>query len=158
MTFSHCHRLKNMNRRTLVLAIATPLVLAALEPNKTESVHYSYPMQSGSRLTVENMNGSIEISGWDQNMIDITATKHAETDQMLPPLKGGAAGAAVGAKYRLKAPRRTGLAEIRSSNGSIRVTETEGAANLRTSNGSVNASKTRGRLAIGPSTGSGRPA
>src|SRR5260370_8401959 len=91
-------------------------------------------------------------------MIDITATKHAETDQMLAQLKVDVAVAAdgvhirtiapseahnVGVKYVLKVPRRTELAEIRSSNGSIRVTETDAAANLRTSNGSVNASKTR---------------
>src|ERR1700736_5426319 len=158
-----------MNRQTLVLAIAAPLLLVAFEPNKAENVHYSYPMQPGSRLTVENMNGSIEISGWDQNMIDITATKHAETDQMLAQLKVDVAVAAdgvhirtiapsearnVGVKYVLKVPRRTELAEIRSSNGSIHVTETEGAANLRTSNGSVHASKTRGKLEIVTSNGS----
>jgi DUF4097 and DUF4098 domain-containing protein YvlB len=158
-----------MNRRILVLAIATPLLLAAWERNRTADVHYSYPMQPGSRLTVENMNGSIEISAWDQSVIDISATKHAETDQMLAQLKVDVAVAAdgvhirtiappeahnVGVKYVIKVPRRTELAEIRSSNGSIHVTETEGAANLRTSNGAVHASKTRGKLEIGTSNGS----
>jgi DUF4097 and DUF4098 domain-containing protein YvlB len=158
-----------MNRRILVLTIATPLILGALEPNKTADVHYSYPMQPGSRLTVENMNGSIQISAWDQNTIDISATKHADTDQMLAQVKVDVAVAAdgvhirtivppdahnVGVKYVLKVPRRTELAEIRSSNGSIHVTETEGPANLRTSNGSVHASKTRGKLEIGTSNGS----
>ena len=158
-----------MNRRILVLTIATPLLLAALESNKTENVHYSYPMQPGSRLTVENMNGSIEISGWDQSTIDISATKHAETDQMLAQLKVEVSVAAdgvhirtvappeahnVGVRYILKVPRRTELAEIRSSNGSIHVSDTDGAANLRTSNGSVHASRTRGKLDIGTSNGS----
>jgi hypothetical protein len=149
--------------------MAAPLLLAALEPNKTESVHYSYPMQPGTRLTVENTNGSIEISGWDQNMIDISATKYADTDQVLAQLKVDVAVAAdgvhistvvppeshnVGVKYVLKVPRRAELAEIRSSNGSIRITEIEGAAILHTSNGSVHASKTRGKLEIGTSNGS----
>src|ERR1700730_1323759 len=93
-----------MSRRTLVLAVAAPLLLAAFEPNKTETVHYSYPMQPGSRLTVENMNGSIEISGWDQNMIDITATKHAETAQMLAQLKVDVATAGGGVQIRTTAP------------------------------------------------------
>lgn len=160
-----------MYRRVLVLTVAAPLLLAALEPNRTESVHYSYPMQPGTRLTVENVNGSIEISGWDQNMIDISATKYADTDQVLAQLKVDVAVSAdgvhistvvppesrnVGVKYVLKVPRRAELAEIRSSNGSIRVTEIEGAANLRTSNGSVHASKTRGKLEIGTSNGSVR--
>ena len=158
-----------MRRRFLLLTLAAPLLLAALEPNRTAEVHYSYAMQPGARLTVENMNGSIEISGWDQNTIDISATKHAETDQMLALIKVEVSVAAdgvhirtvapenahnVGVKYVLKVPRRTELAEIRSSNGSIHVTDTEGAANLRTSNGSVRVSKTRGKLEIGTSNGS----
>jgi DUF4097 and DUF4098 domain-containing protein YvlB len=158
-----------MNRRILVLTMVFPLLLAALEPNKTEDVHYSYPMQPGSKLTVENMNGSIEISGWDQNTIDISATKYAETDQMLAQLKVDVAVAAdgvhirtivpsdahnVGVKYVLKVPRRAELAEIRSTNGSMRINETEGAANLHTSNGSVHVSKTRGKLEIVTSNGS----
>jgi hypothetical protein len=125
-------------------------------------------MQPGSRLTVENMNGSIQISAWDQSMIDISATKHAETDQMLAQVKVDVAVAAdgvhirtlappeahnVGVKYVLKVPRRTELAEIRSSNGSIHVTETEGAANLRTSNGAVHASGIRGPLTATTSNG-----
>jgi DUF4097 and DUF4098 domain-containing protein YvlB len=60
----------------------------------------------------------------------------------------------VGVKYVLKVPRRTELAEIRSSNGSIHITETDGSANLQTSNGSVHATKTRGKLEIGTSNGS----
>ena len=86
MTFPICLRLRNneeaMHRRTLILMMAAPLFLAGQE-RRTADVHYSYPMQSGSKLTVENVNGSIEITGWDQNTIDISATKYAETDQLL---------------------------------------------------------------------------
>jgi DUF4097 and DUF4098 domain-containing protein YvlB len=157
-----------MHRRTLILIMAAPLFLTGLE-HRTADVHYSYPMQAGSKLTLENVNGSIEITGWDQNAIDITATKYAETDQLLAQLSVDVAVAAdgihirtitppeahnMGVKYVLKVPRRAELAEIRSSNGSIRVSETEGPAVLRTTNGSVHASKTRGKLEIGTSNGS----
>ena len=157
-----------MYRRTLVFTMAVPMMLAGLEANKTEVVHSSYPMQPGAKLTVENINGAIEISGWDQSMIDITATKYAETDQLLAQLKVDVAAGGdgvhirtipptdsgqVGVKYVLKVPRRAELAEIRSTNGAIRITETEGSANLRTTNGSVHAAKTRGKLEIGTSNG-----
>jgi Putative adhesin len=157
-----------MYRRTLVFTMAVPMMLAGLEPNKTEVVHESHPMQPGAKLTVENINGAIEISGWDQSMIDITATKYAESDQLLAQLKVDVAVAAdgvhirtiapsesgeVGVKYVLKVPRRAELAEIRSTNGAIRITEIEGGANLRTTNGSVHAAKTRGKLEIGTSNG-----
>jgi DUF4097 and DUF4098 domain-containing protein YvlB len=148
--------------------MATPLFLAGSE-HRTADVHYSYPMSAGSKLTVENVNGSIEITGWDQNAIDISATKYAETDQLLAQVSVDVAAAAdgvhirtiippeaqnVGVKYVLKVPRRAELAEIRSTNGSIRISETEGPANLRTTNGSVHASKTRGKLGIDTSNGS----
>jgi len=157
-----------MYRRTLVFTMVVPMMVAALEPNKTADVHYSYPMQTGAKLTVENVNGSIEISGWDQSTIDITATKYAETDQLLAQIKVDVAVAAdgvhirtippaesgqVGVKYVLKVPRRAELAEIRSTNGAIRISEIEGGANLHTTNGSVHATKTRGKLAIGTSNG-----
>jgi len=157
-----------MYGRILVFTMAVPMMVAALEPNKTADVHYSYPMQAAAKLTVENVNGSIEISGWDQSMIDITATKFAETDQLLARIKVDVAVAAdgvhirtippaepgqVGVKYVLKVPRRAELAEIRSTNGAIRITEIEGGANLHTTNGSVHATKTRGKLEIGTSNG-----
>lgn len=157
-----------MYRRTLVFSIAVPIMLGAAETQRTEVVHSSYPMQAGSKLTVENVNGSIEIAGWDQGTIDITATKYADTDQLLAQLKVDVAVASdgvhirtihpsesgnMGVKYVLKVPRRAELAEIRSTNGAIRVSEIEGGANLQTTNGSVHATKTRGKLEIGTSNG-----
>ena len=43
----------------------------------SQDFHYSYPMQPGGRLSVENFNGSVEISGWDQDTVDISGTKYA---------------------------------------------------------------------------------
>src|SRR5262249_48632495 len=106
--------------------------------------------------------------GWDQNTIDVSATKYAETEPLLGQLNievsAGADGVRirtiaptesgnVGVKYALKVPHRAELAEIRSTNGSIHVSEVEGSANLRTSNGSVRTSKTRGKVEIHTSNG-----
>jgi DUF4097 and DUF4098 domain-containing protein YvlB len=161
-----------MYQRTLLLTLAALPLLLGLEPQKTRveaEFHQSYPMQPGSKLSVDSFNGSVEISGWDQNTIDISATKYAETQQLLGQLNIDVAVAAdgvrirtippsdsgdAGVKYVLKVPRRAELAEIRSTNGSIRVSEIEGSANLHTSNGSVRASKTRGKTQIGTSNGS----
>src|SRR5450755_4560524 len=48
----------------------------------TQDFHYSYALQPGGRLSVENSNGSIEISGWDQDTIDISGAKHARTPEL----------------------------------------------------------------------------
>ena len=48
----------------------------------TQDFHYSYALQPGGRLSVDNSNGSIEISGWDQDTIDISGTKYARTPEL----------------------------------------------------------------------------
>jgi len=174
VTFSVPPRLTSevdMRKSTLLLTLAALPVLFGLEPEKSRvqaEYHQSYPMQPGSRLTVNNQNGSIEIAGWDQNTLDISATRYAETQQVLDQLKIDVATAGdgvhirtivpqdsenAGVKYIIKVPRRAELAEIRSTNGAIRVNDVEGSASLHTSNGSVHASKTRGKLQIDTSNG-----
>src|SRR5690242_21819348 len=47
----------------------------------TSDFHYNYPLQPRGRITLESFNGSIEVSGWDQNTIDISGTKSGPTQQ-----------------------------------------------------------------------------
>src|SRR4051795_4733646 len=46
-----------------------------------EDFHYSYPMNSGGRLSVDSFNGAVEVSAWDQNTVDISGTKYARTQE-----------------------------------------------------------------------------
>ena len=97
-----------MRKITLLLTLAAIPVLFGLEPEKSRlqaEYHQSYPMQPGSRLTVNNQNGSIEIAGWDQNTLDISATRYAETQQVLDQLKIDVATAADGVHIRTIVPR-----------------------------------------------------
>src|ERR1039458_8476325 len=43
--------------------------------------HSSYPLKSGGRLTVETFNGSVDISAWDQNTVDISGTKYGPSQE-----------------------------------------------------------------------------
>ncbi len=156
-----------MYRQTLILILAGASALLALEPKHTNELHSSYPMQPGAQLTVNNVNGSIEISGWDQSMIDITATKYAETPELLQQVKVDVVtdtsgihirtiapeSGNVGVKYVIKVPRSAQLAEIRSTNGALRINEIDGAANLHTTNGAVRVAKVRGKLEIQTTNG-----
>jgi Toastrack DUF4097 len=135
----------------------------------SQDFHYSYPLQPGGRLSVESFNGSVDISGWDQNTVDISGTKYARTPELRDALKievehapdsvyvrtvrpserrGG-----MGAKYVIKVPRRTQLDRISSSNGGIHAVDIEGAARLKTSNGAVRAEDLRGNLDVQTSNG-----
>jgi len=134
-----------------------------------EDFHYSYPLSTGGSLRLENFNGSVEISGWDKNTVDIDGTKYANTEyrlrevkidivpstnsitiRTLPPLdhRGNA-----GARYTIHVPRRIELSSIASSNGPIRVESIEGLSHLRTSNGGVHVTGLVGPLEVQTSNG-----
>lgn len=135
----------------------------------TQDFHYSYPLQAGGRVSVDNSNGSIEISGWDQNTIDISGTKYARTAELRDALKieidhtsdtvhirtvrPSDRRGNMGAKYIIKVPRRTQLERVASSNGSIHTIDVEGPARLKTSNGGVRAENLRGSLDVQTSNG-----
>jgi len=134
-----------------------------------QDFHYSYPLQPGGRLSVENFNGSIEITGWDQQTVDITGSKYARTPELRDALKIEIEHTAdsvrirttrpsdrrgsMGAKYFIKVPRRTQLERIASSNGSIHTADLEGPERLKTSNGSVRAENLHGNLDAQTSNG-----
>jgi hypothetical protein len=134
-----------------------------------EDFHYSYDLPPGGRLSVENVNGPVEISTWERNTVEINGTKHANSQQGLRdtkidvvpstnsvsvrtiPPSGWRHG--VGARYSIRVPRRVDLDRIVSSNGSIRIEDIEGRANLKTSNGSVRCARSKGELDVVTSNG-----
>lgn len=135
----------------------------------TADFHYNYALHSGGRLSLENFNGSIEITGWDQETVDISGTKYAPTPELRDAMKIDVSNTPdevtirtvrpserrgnMGAKYIVRVPRKTQLDRITSSNGSVRVSEVEGAVRLRTSNGAVRTLNLRGNLDVQTSNG-----
>lgn len=134
-----------------------------------EDFHYAYPLKAGGRIYLENFNGPVEITGWNDDSVEINGTKYAATEELLAALKidivptsdsirirtarpSGRRGN-MGAKYILKVPRKSVLERISSSNGPIRVTDVDGPARLRTSNGPVRALDLRGELEVRTSNG-----
>lgn len=165
-----------MHMRTICLALLA-ILLAACDDWDFDSggryrqdFHFSYPLTAGGSVQLENSNGSVEISGWDQNTVDIDGTKYAGTEERLREIRIDVTPSpnaiairtvppfdrhgSYGARYVIHVPRRTDLANIVSSNGSIRVETIEGPAYLKTSNGSVHASQIQGSLDIQTSNGS----
>jgi|SRR5579863_194987 len=163
-------------RRRLVLLAPALLCLAGCDfedlgssERYTADFHYSYPLKSGGRLSVENFNGSIEIASWDQGSVDISGVKYAGTPELRDAIKIDVVNAAdsihvrtvrpserhgnMGAKYVIKVPRKIELEHITSSNGTIRVNDIEGPAHLRSSNGGIHAIKMQGNLDAQTSNG-----
>jgi DUF4097 and DUF4098 domain-containing protein YvlB len=126
-----------------------------------EDFHYSYPLESGGRFSIENLNGSIEINVWDQNTVEINGTKYAPTEQTLKDIKIDVSAQPTsvsvrtvaaynfrngGAKYSIRVPRRVQLDRVVSTNGGIRVYDVEGVAHLKSTNGGIRVSRVKGEL------------
>lgn len=131
--------------------------------------HYSYPCAPGSRVSVETFNGSVDVSSWDENSIEISGTKYGPTQTAADSLRididrsaGAVAIRAVrpverrnnqGARFAIKVPRTVVLERITASNGAIHTEDGVGPSHFRTSNGSVRVEHLRGRLDAETSNG-----
>jgi DUF4097 and DUF4098 domain-containing protein YvlB len=152
-----------MRFKLLAPAVAASLLLLCacdiedwdVGQRRSKDFHFNYPLTASGRVSVEGFNGSVEISGWNQNAVDINGTKSAPTDELLEALKidiqhspdsisirairpSGSHGN-MGTKFVIKVPRGAQLERVMSSNGSIRAFDLDGAVRLRTSNGSIRA-------------------
>src|ERR1035441_6189953 len=124
--------------------------------------HYSYPLKHGGSFSVEGFNGSVEISGWDQDSVDISGTKYGPTQEAADSLRIDVQNTldevsirAVrpsdrrnneGARFTIKIPRTALLDRITTSNGAIRTLDGKGPARLRTSNGMIRVEDLAGNL------------
>jgi DUF4097 and DUF4098 domain-containing protein YvlB len=124
--------------------------------------HYSFPLKSDGRVAIESFNGSVEISGWDRNTVDIGGVKYGPSQEAADDLKIDISNSPeeisvravrpsdrrgnIGARFTVKIPRGAHLDRIVSSNGSIHTLDGAGPARLRTSNGSIRVQDLKGSL------------
>jgi len=135
-----------------------------------EDFQYSYDVKPGVHLYVENLNGSVEITGWEKNSVQITGTKHASEEATLKALKIDIVNSAdsvrirtigpsghrggYGAKYVIRLPQHAVIEQVDSSNGGIRIESIDGTARARTSNGSIKAYRVAGPVELRTSNSS----
>lgn len=127
-----------------------------------EDFHFNYPLKAGGRVSVEGFNGSIELSPWDQDNVDISGTKYARSQDDVaairididhtsdavsirasrPTMRGGN----YGARFVIKVPRRAVWDRLVTSNGAIRATDGSGPSTMKTSNGGIHVDGFKGEL------------
>ena len=134
-----------------------------------EDFHYSYPLKAGGRLSVEGFNGSVEVSVWDQETVDISGTRYArsleETRDLKIEVDHNADSVSIravrpslrrgnyGARFAIKVPRGVVLERVTTSNGAIRASDGAGPARLKTSNGHLEVRRLKGSLNAETSNG-----
>jgi hypothetical protein len=119
----------------------------------TRDFHYSYPLKAGGKLSIETFNGSVDVTGWDQEMVEIDGAKYAPSPEAVDALRIEITDSPDsievrvsrpaefrgnrGARFYIKMPRKAILDHVASSNGPVVVQGATGPTHLRTSNGSI---------------------
>ena len=132
--------------------------------------HQHYPLKSGGTLSLDSFNGAVEISGWDQEKVQVDGVQYASTERLrdaisidvvadgnsvqIRTIRPIDARGNMGVKYIIKAPRKVNLDRIVTSNGAVKIDDVDGVMRVRTSNGSVRASRVRGDVDAQTSNGS----
>ena len=154
----------------LCVLLAGTQVLAS--DRLTEEFHHSYPLASGGRVELENINGDVHITGWDQNEVKVDAVKYAGSKEQLDDAEievdttsdmvsirtkyhghdhtfnrdGWHNPATV--EYTLMVPRSTRLDEVELVNGSLDIHQVAGEVRASCVNGKLIAQGLQGRVSL----------
>ncbi len=159
--------------RLIVIPLAALLLVGCdmedFGPSDRYKAEFHYTLKPTERLNVENFNGEIEVEGGDESSIEVTGTKYASTQERLDNIKidvqtvGGTTEIHTtrpsdwhgnqGARYLIRAPRKTVVDRITSSNGSVRVHDMTSDARVHTSNGPVRVENVSGGVRAETSNG-----
>jgi len=132
--------------------------------------HYTYDLAPNGKINAESFNGPIEITGWDQDKVDISGAKYGSTEALRDSVKvdvhnapdsvdiraskGSATTGNMGARITMHVPRTAMLDRIMTSNGGIKIRDVAAAPHLKTSNGGITVSNVASDVDAHTSNGS----
>ncbi len=157
-----------MRRAMWVLAIA--LCLSAPAFADDQIFDQTYPLPQGGTFTLENVNGSVHVDGWERDEVEVRAIKTAprnreDLDRVKIEVETEAGkvavrthypqgtGVDVAVDYRVRVPSRILLAGVETVNGSVLVRGVDGSGRLRSVNGNVEVLDSAGRFSARTTNG-----
>jgi DUF4097 and DUF4098 domain-containing protein YvlB len=138
----------------------------------TEEFHQTYAITADGRVELDNINGAVHISTWDQNQVKVDAVKYADSKERLDEAKieidsgkdyvsirtkypdhdhtfnWGSHNNPAGVEYTLTVPRSARLDEIKLINGSLDITGVAGEVRAECINGRLEARNLSGRAEL----------
>jgi DUF4097 and DUF4098 domain-containing protein YvlB len=147
---------------TLLAAVAVccPAFAANQTANKKEIFDRTLPLSAGAAFSLNNVNGSISVEGWDRDAVEIYAVKTAKQSADLALVRidtdaepGRVAvstidpqgnDAEVSVDYTVRVPRRIVLEQLATVNGAVHVSGVEGQGELRSVNGDISVASSEG--------------
>ena len=157
-----------MKKITLFLAILSVAVLV-YGIVTTKEITKTFEVNDKTGLIIDNLNGSIEISGWDKDFVDVLVTKKtkhgskalenvdiimAQKDDITLETKHLKRNPKVTVIYEVHVPKKLLLRNIKSSNGNITIKDAGKTDIVRTSNGTIKITNCTGKINVNTSNGS----
>jgi len=138
----------------------------------TEEFHHTYQLAPGGRIELDNINGAVHITAWDQNEVKVDAVKYANSKERLDEarieVEAGSGHVSIQTKYRdhdltwnhggrnnpasveytLMVPRNARLDEIKLINGALDIHGVTGEVRASCINGKMQAQGLEGRTEL----------
>jgi hypothetical protein len=153
------------------LALSFVALLCAI-PIQAADQTYSktVPLVNGGVVNLENVNGSVELRGWDRDAVEIHAVKTArraasDLDRVEIEVRSQPGrveilthypkdqGVDVSVEYEVRVPKGAVLEHVATVNGNVRIAGVAGGGDLRTINGNVEAYGCAGSLSARTTNG-----
>ena len=138
---------------------------------ETEVINQVYQVGKNARLSLSNLNGEATVTGWDKNTIEVTATKHAGSQERLDDatvtfdLKNDHLrievdyefeddtydyhdGDLVGVEFEIRVPRGIDVGRVELVNGGLEFTDLTGSVDASSVNGNVTAKNLSGETRL----------
>jgi DUF4097 and DUF4098 domain-containing protein YvlB len=144
----------------------------------TEEFHQTYALSPDGRIELDNINGPVHISSWDQNNVKLDAVKYADSKERLEEAQidvdatkdrisirtrypdhdhtfnWGSHNNPAGVEYTLTVPRTVNLDEIKLINGALDIKGISGEVRASCINGRLEAEDLSGRAHLSTINGS----
>jgi hypothetical protein len=156
-----------MIRHALRATALSVLVIAAVwaVPSRAISKEFnqSYPLVPGGTFELQNVNGTVEVEGWDRDTVEVHAVKtakHRESDLERVSIEVDARpnaisvathypqdeGVEVAVEYTIHVPHGVHLEHLGTVNGSLRIASVDNVEELHTVNGNIDVYEGGGAL------------
>jgi hypothetical protein len=144
------HALRATSLCLLFLAVVWAVPSYAI----SKEFNQSYPLQPGGSFELQNVNGTVDVQGWDRNVVEVHAVKTAkekESDLERVTIEVDARpdavsiatrypqneGVEVAVEYTVHVPHGARVEHVGTVNGTLRITGLENVEDVHTVNGNI---------------------
>ncbi len=159
------------SRLVPALLLFSAAAQAAPQVSAVETYERTVPLASGGSFAISNVNGSIDIAGWDRDEVRISARKVTpgpveSLSAVRITVDVTSAGVSVATHYpeagsvevnvefRVRVPARVRLPSVSTVNGTVSVEDVSGEGSLSTVNGNVTLARAAGLFSARSTNGS----